>query len=71
MSADATPPPMPDPSLMPIGRVVEALLYDIKPGSFDAITVPILTLALVALISSLPPALRAARVDPAETLRSE
>jgi predicted permease len=53
------------------GRVVEALLYDIKPTGFDAVAVPILSLGVVALIASLPPALRAARVDPAETLRSE
>jgi putative ABC transport system permease protein len=53
------------------GRVTEALLYDIKPTGLDAVAAPILTLTLVALIASVPPAVRAARVDPAQTLRSE
>ncbi len=53
------------------GRLVEALLYEVKPTGLETMAAPILTLVLVALVASLPPALRAARVDPAETLRSE
>lgn len=53
------------------GRLVEALLYEVKPTGLDAAALPVLTLVLVGLIASLPPALRAARVDPAQTLRSE
>ena len=53
------------------GRAVEALLYGIKPTGLDAVAAPILTLAVVALIASMPPAVRAARMDPAQTLRSE
>ena len=53
------------------GRLVEALLYEVEPTGLDTMAAPILTLALVALVASLPPALRAARVDPAQTLRSE
>jgi ABC-type antimicrobial peptide transport system permease subunit len=53
------------------GRLVEALLYEVKPTGLDAVAAPVATLALVALAAALPPALRAARVDPAQTLRSE
>ena len=53
------------------GRLVEALLYDIKPTGLQAMVAPVSVLALVALIASLPPAFRAARVDPAQTLRAE
>ncbi len=53
------------------GRLVEALLYDVRPTGLDAIAGPMLALAVVALLASLPPALRAARVDPSITLRSE
>ncbi|MBI1897160.1 MAG: ABC transporter permease [Acidobacteria bacterium] len=53
------------------GRLVGALLYEVKPTGLDTMAAPILTLALVALVASLPPAFRAARVDPAQTLRSE
>jgi ABC-type lipoprotein release transport system permease subunit len=53
------------------GRLVERFLYEVKPTSLDTVAVPILTLALVALMASLPPALRAATVDPSQTLRSE
>lgn len=53
------------------GRVVEALLYGIKPTGLDAVGPPILILAVVGVIASVPPAVRAAHVDPAQTLRSE
>ena len=53
------------------GRLIEAMLYEIKPTGLDTIGAPILILALVSLVASLPPAFRAARVDPAQTLRSE
>ncbi len=56
---------------MALGRLVEALLYEVKPTDLDTVALPILTLAAVALVASLPPALRAARVDPVQTLRSE
>lgn len=53
------------------GRLVETLLYEVKPTGIDAMAAPILTLALVPLVASMPPAFRAARLDPAKTLRSE
>ena len=52
-------------------RVVEALLYGIQPTGLDAVGPPILILAVVGLIASVPPAVRAVHVDPARTLRSE
>jgi ABC-type lipoprotein release transport system permease subunit len=33
--------------------------------------VPVMTLLLTALLAALPPAIRAVRIDPAQTLRSE
>ena len=53
------------------GRLIEAMLYEVKPTGLDTIGAPILIFALVALVASLPPAFRAAQVDPAQTLRSE
>jgi ABC-type antimicrobial peptide transport system permease subunit len=53
------------------GRLMEALLYEVKPTGLDTIAAPILALAVVGLTASLPPAVSAARVDPSITLRSE
>jgi ABC-type antimicrobial peptide transport system permease subunit len=53
------------------GRLIEAFLYEVKPIGLETIAAPILTLAIIALIASIPPALRAARVDPSQTLRGE
>jgi predicted lysophospholipase L1 biosynthesis ABC-type transport system permease subunit len=54
-----------------ISRALASALYQVKP--FDAATylAAILGLALVALLASLIPALRAARLDPAKALRTE
>lgn len=51
------------------GRFVEALLYEVKPGDTAMLAAPIATLIVAALLAALPPALRAARIDPAQTLR--
>ncbi|MBV9401916.1 MAG: ABC transporter permease [Bryobacterales bacterium] len=56
---------------IPAGRGIGSLLYGVGP--FDAVAIlfaPAL-LAAVALAASLGPALRAARVDPAEILRAD
>jgi ABC-type antimicrobial peptide transport system permease subunit len=53
------------------GRVVESLLFEVKPTDTSAIAVPLLALLSAAIMASLPPAIRAARIDPAQTLRSE
>jgi hypothetical protein len=53
------------------GRYLESRLYNV--GASDPVTmvtVPLL-LAMIAMLASWPPARRAARVDPAITLREE
>jgi predicted permease len=52
-------------------RVVQSLLFGVKPTDWDAIVVPALTLLAAAILAAVPPAIRAARIDPARTLRSE
>jgi hypothetical protein len=53
------------------GRVVRSLLFQITPTDASAALAPGLTLALAAVVAALPPAIRAARIDPAQTLRAE
>ena len=53
------------------GRLIEALLFEVKATDLGMFVTPVLTLASVALVAALPPAIRAARVDPAQVLRSE
>jgi predicted permease len=53
------------------GRVIDALLFQIKATDLGAIGVPVLTLAAAATLAALPPAMRAARIDPAQTLRTD
>jgi putative ABC transport system permease protein len=53
------------------GRVIESMLYGIRPRDPFAIAGAVLLLSGAALIAALIPALRAARVDPAMTLREE
>lgn len=53
------------------GRFVNSLLFEVKPTDAGAVAVPLLALLAVALLASIPPALRAVQIDPAETLRSE
>lgn len=53
------------------GRFVNSLLFEVKPTDPGAVAVPMLALLTVALLASIPPALRAVQIDPAETLRSE
>ena len=51
------------------GRFTESLLYEVKPGDTGMMAVPVLTLLAAAAMAALPPAIRAARIDPAQTLR--
>jgi predicted permease len=53
------------------GRTVRALLYQMEPTDPVALMVPIVALAGAALLATLPPAIRAVRIDPAQTIRSE
>jgi putative ABC transport system permease protein len=53
------------------GRFVETLLFEVKPVSLESALPPILALLAAALLAVLHPAIRAVRIDPAQTLRSE
>jgi predicted permease len=53
------------------GRVVEALLFQVRPTNPASLMVPLLALGAVATLAALPPVFRAVRIDPAQTLRSE
>lgn len=53
------------------GRVVQSLLFEVTATDPRAIVGPLTILLCVAVLASLPPAIRAVRVDPADTLRSE
>jgi hypothetical protein len=53
------------------GRVVERLLFGIEPTDPASFAVPLLILTVAAALAALAPAIRAARIDPAQTLRSE
>jgi len=50
-------------------RVMASLLYDVRPTDPQTFAIAAVGLTLTALTASLVPALSAARVDPAETLR--
>jgi predicted lysophospholipase L1 biosynthesis ABC-type transport system permease subunit len=52
-------------------RFIQALLYQVKPTDPSMLALPALTIIAAALLAALPPAIRAVRVDPAETLRGE
>jgi len=52
-------------------RFIETLLYEVKATDSTMLTAPILTLMMVAIVAAVPPAIRAVRIDPVETLRSE
>ena len=56
---------------MASGRVVESFLFEVKASDPGMIALPLLALFMAALLAALPPAIRAVRIDPARTLRSE
>ena len=53
------------------GALIERILFEVKSTDPLTIAAPLLTLAAVAALAALPPAIRAVRIDPAQTLRSE
>ena len=53
------------------GRFVEALLFEVKPTDATMIAAPLLVLMGAAVLAALPPAMRAAHIDPAQTLRTD
>lgn len=52
-------------------RFIESLLFEVKATDLGTVLVPILTLLAAALLAGLPPVIRAVRIDPAQSLRSE
>ncbi|HYW46717.1 MAG TPA: ADOP family duplicated permease [Bryobacteraceae bacterium] len=52
-------------------RVVETLLFGVRATDLGIVAAPLLTLLGAAVLAALPPAIRAVRIDPARTLRSE
>jgi predicted permease len=54
---------------MACARFIETLLYEVKPGDSSAIAAPLVVLMIAAILAALPPAIRAAQIDPAQTLR--
>ncbi|HET9483875.1 MAG TPA: ABC transporter permease [Xanthomonadales bacterium] len=54
-----------------LGRLVAALLYEVRPGDPGVIAFVSLLLGIVALVACVGPALRASRVDPMVALRQE
>jgi putative ABC transport system permease protein len=53
------------------GRMIERLLFEVKAMDAVALLTPLTMLTLAVALAAIPPALRAVRIDPAETLRSE
>ena len=51
--------------------VFETLLFEVTPFDPGALATPMLALTVAVLLAALPPAIRAVRIDPAETLRIE
>jgi predicted permease len=56
---------------IPLARLIDNLLYNVKPGDPIAFLAAAAALALVALIACLAPATRATRIAPASALRNE
>jgi ABC-type antimicrobial peptide transport system permease subunit len=52
-------------------KYIQALLYQVSPTDPGMLAVPALTILAAALLASLPPVIRAVRIDPATTLRDE
>jgi ABC-type antimicrobial peptide transport system permease subunit len=53
------------------GRLIESLLFHVAATDAAALATPLVVLAAAAAVAALPPAIRAARIDPARTLRAE
>jgi ABC-type antimicrobial peptide transport system permease subunit len=53
------------------GRFVESLLFEVNATDIQSVAAPVLMLLCTAMLAALPPAIRAVRIDPARTLRTE
>ncbi len=54
-----------------VARYVQSLLYQVKPTDLAMLAAPTVTIFAAAILAALPPVLRAVKIDPAQTLRSE
>ena len=54
-----------------VARTASSLLYGLKPGDPFTVGLAVTLLAAVAIVASLLPALRAARLEPMMALREE
>jgi predicted permease len=54
-----------------VGRLIESLLFQIGATDITALATPVAALAVAAATAVVPPAIRACRTDPAQTLRAE
>ena len=52
-------------------RYIESLFYQVKPTDPAMLALPSVTILIAALLAALPSVVRALRIDPAQTLRSE
>jgi predicted permease len=56
---------------MGLSRYLQALVYQVKPSDSAMLTVPLIAIAVVTFLATVPAVARALRIDPAEILRSE
>jgi predicted permease len=54
-----------------LGRFVSSLLFEVKATDFWSLALPLVCFLLASALAALPPAFRAARVDPIVALRDE
>ncbi|MGH9160829.1 MAG: FtsX-like permease family protein, partial [Vicinamibacteraceae bacterium] len=54
-----------------LARFVQTMLYEVQPLDALSVALPVCSLLLVAVLAAVPPARRAARVDPVVALRYE
>ena len=52
-------------------RYIQTLLYEVKPGDPMMLAIPLLTILTAALAAAVPAVIRAVRIDPVNSLRSE